>query len=80
MLAVDASYSVITFKMMKEEQLTFMAMKAGGKQPVDRSSIIGIKKFVASNSDLKSSRYKKKYLSKRCEAVCKISTQIHSGE
>lgn len=43
LLAIDASYSVITFKMMKEEQLTFMAMKAGGKLPVDRSStcIIG---------------------------------------
>lgn len=42
-LAIDASYSVITFKLMKEEQLTFMAMKAGGKLPVDRLStcIIG---------------------------------------
>lgn len=38
LLAIDASYSVITFQMMKEEQLTFMAMKAVGKLPVDRSS------------------------------------------
>lgn len=38
LLAIDASYSVITFQMMKEEQLTFMAMKAVGKLPVDRLS------------------------------------------
>lgn len=38
LLAIDASYSVITFQMMKEEQLTFMAMKAVRKLPVDRLS------------------------------------------
>lgn len=37
LLAIDASYSVNTFKMMKDKQLTSMAMQAGGKLPVDRS-------------------------------------------